>query len=158
MFCRKSQLVPYLAGALIVALLAWGTAVSAGGQAAGNGAAGNGPARYKPVEGIHRDFGMKSITGYFVRRDGRCQVALLVMERSDPAFPALQSATRVRLALAPGDTVALNGDAGGSLNLRCGAQAASLTLDSGGRGPLAKLGGAVIPAAVAEIETAQRRR
>lgn len=152
MVCRISQLIPYMAGALVVALLAWATAVSAGGQAAANGSAGNGQTRYKPVQGIHREIGMKSMSGYFIRRDGTCQVSLVITEKSDPAFSSPQSATRIRLALAPGETAGLDSGGGRSVNVTCGERAASLIVDSAGRRQLAILGGAVIPAAVAGSE------
>lgn len=156
MVCRKSQMIPYVAGALVVALLAWATAISAGDQAAANGSAVNGQSRYKPVQGIHRDFGMKSMTGYFVRRDGQCQVLLMVIEKSDTAAASQQSATRIRLALAPGETASLDSGEGRSVNVTCGKRAASLIIDSAGRPQLAILGGTVIPAAVAARETPQQ--
>jgi len=138
MVCRKSQFIPYAAGAVVVALLAWGAVVSAGGQSAGDG-----QARYKPVQGIHQDFGSKSVTGYFIRRDDQCHVALLVAEKSDPAFPFTQSAARFRLALAPGEVAWLDSEEGRTLTVTCGARAASLIVDNSAREQLAKLEGAM---------------
>lgn len=140
MVCRKSQLVPYAAGGLVVALLAWGTIVSAGDRSAGDG-----QIRYRPVQGIHQDFGSKSITGYFIRRDDQCQVALHVAEKGDPAFPAMQNAARIRLALAPGEIAWLDSEEGRTLSVTCGARAASLIVSSGNREQLATRAGAMAP-------------
>ncbi|MEQ9607632.1 MAG: hypothetical protein RLN99_08200 [Kiloniellaceae bacterium] len=140
MVCRKSQLVPYAAGALVVALLAWGTIVSAGDRYAGDG-----QIRYRPVQGIQQDFGSKSITGYFIRRDDQCQVALHVAEKSDPAFPAMQGAARVRLALAPGEIAWLDSEEGRTLSVTCGPRAASLIVNSGNQEQLDTRAGAMEP-------------
>ena len=150
MVCRKSQLVPYAAGALVVALLAWGTIVSAGGRSAGDD-----QTLYKPVQGIHQDFGSKSITGYFIRRDDQCHVALHVAEKSNPAFPSMQSAARIRLALAPGEIAWLDSEEGRTLTVTCGARAASLIVNSGVREQLAGRTGALPPPDRAESAAQQ---
>lgn len=96
-------------------------------------------ARYQPVQSISYAFGSKTLSGYFVQQAAACVVTLVVAERGDGEEPAPQSPARVRLVLYPGQVAGLDSAEGRSLNFTCGADAATLLVDSGDTEALAGL-------------------
>ena len=96
-------------------------------------------ATYAPIESIRYDFGSKSMSGYFVEKDARCVVMLMVYEKRDPDTNFSSTATRVRVVLNPGQTVGLDSEKGRSLNFTCGEGGKTLLVKAGERGSLLKL-------------------
>jgi len=95
--------------------------------------------KYAPIQSIRYDFGSKSMRGYFVDQAARCVVMLMVSEKGDPDTAAPTTATRVRLALNPGQTAGLDSEEGRSLNFTCGEGATALLVDVGEREELVEL-------------------
>ncbi len=96
-------------------------------------------ARYAPIASIRYDFGSKSMSGYYVQQAAKCLVMVMVSEKSDPDAGASTTATRIRLALDPGQTAGLDSDEGRSLNFTCSEGATALVVDSGQREYLVEL-------------------
>jgi hypothetical protein len=96
-------------------------------------------AKYAPIQSIRYDFGSKSMSGYFVEKDARCVVMLMVYEKRDPDTNFSSTATRVRVVLNPGQTVGLDSEKGRSLNFTCGEGAVALIVDVGDREELLEL-------------------
>jgi hypothetical protein len=96
-------------------------------------------AKYAPIQSIRYDFGSKSMSGYFVPQAARCVVILMVSEKGDPDVASSPTATRVRLALNPGQTAGLDSEEGRSLNFTCGEGATALLVDAGEREKLVEL-------------------
>jgi hypothetical protein len=96
-------------------------------------------ARYAPIQSISYDFGSKSMSGYFVQDSAKCVVTLMVSEKVDPDAVPSTTATRVRLALIPGQTAGLDSDEGRSLNFTCGEGANALLVEAGEREKLVEL-------------------
>jgi hypothetical protein len=93
-------------------------------------------ARFLPLKNISYEFGSKAMSGYFVQEDKVCLVTLFIIEKIDPDRPLPLTAARVRLMLNPGQIAGLDSEEGGSLNVTCGAGAATVTVDSGERSKL----------------------
>ena len=93
----------------------------------------DGRAQYAPIQSISYVFGSKSMSGYFVRESGACAVTLMISEKSDPDDFVSTTPTRVRLVLNPGQAAGLDSQEGRSLNMTCGAGAATLLVDAGER-------------------------
>ena len=91
----------------------------------------NGKTEYAPIQSISYVFGSKSMSGYFVRESAACAVILMISENSDPDHLLPATPTRVRLVLNPGQTAGLDSQEGRSLNMTCGAGAATLLVDVG---------------------------
>lgn len=115
-----------------------------------------GSARYRPIQSISYNFGSKTMSGYFVRRDSVCVVALMVIEKGDPDRPPPLTATRVRLMLDPGQVAGLDSEEGGSINFTCGEDAAALVVDYGERSKLVAQQGAAVSKTVADRVQEQR--
>ena len=79
------------------------------------------------------------MSGYFVDQAAKCVVMLMVSEKSGPDAAASATATRVRLALNPGQTAGLDSEEGRSLNFTCGEGATALVVDVGEREKLVEL-------------------
>jgi hypothetical protein len=79
------------------------------------------------------------MSGYFVEKDARCVVMLMVYEKRDPDTNFSSTATRVRVVLNPGQTVGLDSEKGRSLNFTCGEGAVALIVDVGDREELLEL-------------------
>lgn len=71
------------------------------------------------------------MSGYFIQEDRACQVMLMIAEKGDSEISLAPSPTRVRLALNPGQIAGLDSEEGRSLNVTCGADAATLIVDTG---------------------------
>jgi hypothetical protein len=96
-------------------------------------------AKYAPIQSIRYDFGSKSMSGYFMEQAKKCIVMLMVYEKRDPDADSSSTATRVRLALNPGQTAGLDSEEGRSLNFTCGEEATALIVDSSEREKLVEL-------------------
>jgi hypothetical protein len=89
---------------------------------------------YQPFEAMTKELGSKSTLAYFVSKTGACSVVLMISEKYDPDSPATPpSAARVRLALAPSESLIMDSDEGGSLLIQCGPEAALLNVTTGPR-------------------------
>jgi|GEM_PF-3342177 len=88
---------------------------------------------YKPIEAVTKDLGSKSALAYFVSKDGACSVVLMISEKFDPDGPPPRSASRVRLLLPVGQMVSMDSEEGGSLNIECAHEAASMRVTTGPR-------------------------
>jgi len=126
MLSKKISGVVAIAGMMTVTLLA-----SAPTAIGGSPSSSQSHAEYKPVQSISYEFGSKSMSGYFVQEDSACLVMLMIAEKGDPEMSLAPSPTRVRLALNPGQIAGLDSEEGRSLNVTCGADAATLIVDTG---------------------------
>ncbi len=126
MLSKKTSGVVAFAGMTIVTLLA-----SAPAAIGGSPSSLQSRAEYKPVQSISYEFGSKSMSGYFIQEENACQIMLMIAEKSDPEMSPAPSPTRVRLALNPGQIAGLDSEEGRSLNVSCGADAATLIVDTG---------------------------
>ena len=126
MLSKKISGVVAIAGMMTVTLLA-----SAPTAIGGSPSSSQSHAEYKPVQSISYEFGSKAMSGYFVQEDSACLVMLMIAEKGDPEMSLAPSPTRVRLALNPGQIAGLDSEEGRSLNVTCGAEAATLIVDIG---------------------------
>jgi hypothetical protein len=84
---------------------------------------------YEPVQGLSYRFGSKLAVGYFSQKEGACALNIFVAENTgDDAGP---SASRLQFKVMPGENVKLNSAEGESLEMKCGAQAATLEVKGG---------------------------
>jgi hypothetical protein len=126
MLSKKISGVVAIGGMTVVALLA-----SAPAAISGSPSSSQSHAEYKPVQSISYEFGSKSMSGYYVQEDSACLVMLMIAEKADPEMSLAPSPTRVRLTLNPGQIAGLDSEEGRSLNVTCGADAATLIVDTG---------------------------
>ncbi len=126
MLSKKISGVVAIAGITAVTLLA-----SAPAAISGSPSSSQSHAEYRPVQSISYEFGSKSMSGYFVQEDSACLVMLMIAERGNAEMSLAPSPTRVRLALNPGQIAGLDSEEGRSLNVTCGADAATLIVDTG---------------------------
>ena len=126
MLSKKISGVVAIFGMTVVTHLA-----SAPAAISGSPSSSQSHAEYKPVQSISYEFGSKSMSGYFVQEDSACLVMLMIAEKADPEMSLAPSPTRVRLALNPGQIAGLDSEEGRSLNVTCGADAATLIVDTG---------------------------
>jgi hypothetical protein len=109
-------------------VLAAGLIVSGAGLFSAN-AAEKKLAVYRPVQGLSYKFGSKIAVGYYTQQDGVCALNMFLAEGAgDDAGP---SAARVQFKVAPGDNVKLFSTEGEALEIKCGADAASLEVMGG---------------------------
>jgi hypothetical protein len=85
---------------------------------------------YKPAQGIIETFGSKHAIGYFARQDGACAMTLFLAEATSDG-ERVPTAARVRLNVKAGDKAELGAVEGQSLELACGADAASVEIRHG---------------------------
>ena len=125
---RKTISISTFAGMIAASL--WALA-----QPASSGSLGpmEGQTQYLPVQSISYEFGSKFMSGYFVQEAATCFVALMIIEKSDPEAELTATATRVRLALNPGQIAGLDSEEGHSINLTCGENAKTMLVDFGNR-------------------------
>ena len=116
---------------LLIASLAAAAAVASSASTALPG-----QTSYVPMQAISHDLGSKSAIGYFVREAGACQVVMMIGEKADAEAASTSSATRLRLALLPGQQAGLDSEEGRSLDLTCGDSASTLIVRDG---PTAKV-------------------
>lgn len=134
------------AGMMAASLCAWVPVASSGSLALIDG-----QTRYLPIQSISYEFGSKNMSGYFIQQGITCFVALMVIEKSGaPDALSVESATRVRLVLNPGQIVGLDSEEGRSLNLTCGENAATMLLDVGDRDTLVARQSLALPHDVAK--------
>ncbi len=84
---------------------------------------------YRPAQGLNHRFGSKLAVGYFLQKDGACAVSIFLTENVDEGTPP--SASRLQVKVAPGDNVKLNSVEGKSLEIKCGAEGATLEVKGG---------------------------
>jgi hypothetical protein len=84
---------------------------------------------YRPAQGLSYPLGSKLAVGYFLQNDGVCTVNLFVAENTgDNTGPA---ASRLRFKLPPAEHFILDSVEGQALELKCGADAATLEVERG---------------------------
>src|SRR5262245_32083732 len=91
---------------------------------------------YTPIQSISYRFGSKAMSGYFLR-DGEhpaCSLTLMISENSDPDEPSRLSPTRLRLVLNAQQTASLDSPEGAPLDITCGIDATTLTVNARGYG------------------------
>ncbi len=128
-----SKIAQASAFAVTVGISFWALAASAQSQSVKS------EGKYAPIDSIRYDFGSKSTSGYFMEQAKKCVVMLMVYEKRDLDANSLDTATRVRLVLNPGQTAGLDSEEGRSLNFTCGEGATALLVDSGDREKLVGL-------------------
>ncbi len=96
-------------------------------------AALEGPARFEARQAMSFEFGSKFTSGFFLNGAGKCQIRLMITEKTVSDEPSHLTASRVRLALAPGQVVGLDSEEGQSLNFTCGKGAEAILVDRGER-------------------------
>lgn len=149
MLSSVSRRNAFVAGAIALSLLAWNAPALAGADMPGES-----QSRYLPIQAITQEFGSKSVGGYFLSQSNKCLVTLMLMEKIDPdAPPPAETATRIRLVLEPGQIAGFDSDQGKSVNVTCGQDAASLTVDVGSREQLVSRQSLVVRKSVAEVQT-----
>ncbi|MFM9841783.1 MAG: hypothetical protein ACKVOI_02315 [Dongiaceae bacterium] len=126
MLTKKTSGVVAIAGVMTVTLLAPVSAAIGGSPSSSQSRA-----EYRPVQSISYEFGSKSMSGYFVQEDSACLVMLMIGAKGDPEISLPPSPTRIRLALNPGQIAGLDSEEGRSLNVTCGADAATLIVERG---------------------------
>ena len=124
-----------------LAFMAFAAAIGGSFWASGSAMSGDSPqkegyARFLPVQSISYEFDSKAMSGYFVQEGEVCAVTLMIIEKINPDRLLPVTAARVRLMLNPGQITGLDSEEGGSLNITCGAGAATVTVDYGERSKL----------------------
>ncbi len=104
-------------GKVLVSVLLF---AGAGGIAAE--AAGSEAAIYHPAQGLSYRFGSKLAAGFFLQRDGACALSIFLAENAKEDMPP----SRLQVKVAPGDNVKLNSTEGAVLEIKCGAQGATM--------------------------------
>jgi hypothetical protein len=110
----------------------WGAAPAVSGESSQK----ESYSRFLPLKSISYEFGSKAMSGYFVQEGEVCLATLLIIEKIDPDRLLPLTAARVRLMLNPGQITGLDSEEGGSLNITCGAGAATVTVDYAERSKL----------------------
>jgi hypothetical protein len=131
--------------------------IAAGGLSAGapivfGGSPVDGEASFRPIQSIAYEFGSKFMSGYFVQHADACLVHVMITERIDPEAPLRITATRVRMALSPGQVAGLDSDEGRSLNLTCTDGGATLIVNVGDRDTLVAMQDRAIDAQLARVQ------
>jgi hypothetical protein len=143
MVSRKVLKTAPFAGMIATGLVAWVPAASSGSPAEIE-------AKYRPIESISYEFGSKFVSGFFVQQAASCLVHVMITEKIDPDGPLRMTATRVRVALSPGQIAGLDSEEGRSLNLKCGEGAETLEVTIGDRESLVALQETALQEAIAE--------
>ncbi len=84
---------------------------------------------YHPAQGLSYRFGSKSAVGYFLQQEGSCALSIFVSENAEDNVPP--SAARLQFTVAPGSKVKLNSAEGKGLEIKCGAEGATLEVTGG---------------------------
>ena len=93
-------------------------------------------ARYGVLQNFSHEFGSKFASGYFVREVDRCLITFKIAIKGATDSQSVETVAHIRLDLNPGQVLGLDSEEGQSLNLTCGANAAALTVASGGEDAL----------------------
>ena len=93
-------------------------------------------ARYGVLQNFSHEFGSKFASGYFVREVDRCLITFKIAIKGATDSQSVETVAHIRFDLNPGQVLGLDSEEGQSLNLTCGANAAALTVASGGEDPL----------------------
>ncbi len=92
--------------------------------------------RYGVLQNFSHEFGSKFASGYFVREADRCLITFKIAIKGSTDSQSVETVAHIRLDLNPGQVLGLDSEEGQSLNLTCGANAAALTVASGGEDAL----------------------
>jgi hypothetical protein len=76
---------------------------------------------YRSAQAISYQLGSKRAVGYFLSRDGACQLTLMIAEVVDIEVVHPTSAAKLSLSMLPGQSTALASEEGESLAMTCGA-------------------------------------
>lgn len=85
---------------------------------------------YKPIQAITETFGSKHTVGYFAQDNGVCAMTLFLAEATADG-EKVPSAARVRINVKPGEKAELGSVEGQSVELTCGADAATVEVRHG---------------------------
>ena len=112
----------------------------------GEAAANRNPAlaTYRSMQGISYEFGSKRAIGYYLSKDGACQLTLMLAEAVDPDVSEATSAARLRLSMMPGQSAGLGSEEGESIVLTCGSGAQTMSVE---RAPAQRLSSRMVEAA-----------
>jgi hypothetical protein len=83
---------------------------------------------YRSAQGLSHRFGSKLAAGYFIQKDGACALNLFLTENVE--YTDTLSASHVKFDVVPGQKIVLNSTEGNALEIKCGAQAATLEVTS----------------------------
>ncbi len=86
---------------------------------------------YRPVQAIDYALGSSRAVGHFRQRDNTCQVTLMLVDEGRAELRDARATARLRLALRPGQTAGLDSRQGRYIDLTCGPEAKSLTVQDG---------------------------
>ncbi len=86
---------------------------------------------YRPVQAIDYALGSSRAVGHFRQHDNMCQITLMLVDESGVELRDARATARLRLALRPGQTAGVDSDAGRYIDLTCGPEAKSLTVQDG---------------------------
>jgi hypothetical protein len=102
--------------------------VLAAGVVAGVASAHRNPAgeTFRATQAMSYELGSKRAIGYFVSRNGQCQVTLMIAETIDPEAARPTSAARLSVAMLPGQSATLDSEEGASMVLTCGRDAETM--------------------------------
>lgn len=109
------------------AFLAAFTAVAMGGAALPVKAGAKGNVVLKPADGQSFEVGSGKAVGYFLAKNGACELTLMVAPIGD-LDDVKGAGSRVRFTVAPGQTGAFESPEGGALQFSCAGDAKSLTV------------------------------
>jgi len=84
---------------------------------------------YRPIQGLSHHVGSKLVAGYFQQKDGACALSLFLAESTGE--DTVPSASHVLLKVAPGENIKLNAVEGDPLEIKCGAEGATLEVKGG---------------------------
>ena len=86
---------------------------------------------YRPVQAIDYALGSSRAVGHFRQQDNSCQVTLMLVDESGAEVRHAHATARLRLALRPGQTAGLDSRQGRYIDLTCGPDAETLTVQDG---------------------------
>jgi hypothetical protein len=111
-----------------LALLSVG--VLAAGLVAGAASAHRDPGsdNYRSAQAMSYELGSKRAIGYFISRNGQCQVTLMIAELVDPEVARPTSAARLNIAMVPGQSASIDSEEGATMVLTCGAGAETVNV------------------------------
>jgi hypothetical protein len=78
---------------------------------------------FRPTQAISYELGSKRAVGFFQTVDGKCQLVLMIAEVVDPDQARPSSAARLKVAIAPGQSAAIDSEEGASMVVTCGSGA-----------------------------------
>ena len=88
----------------------------------------SGPSVFHATEAMTYLIGSKRAIGYFLNKDGACQLTLMIAEAVDPDLAQPPSAARMTVSMMPGQSMALGSAEGESMVATCGADGQTIEI------------------------------